>query len=121
METGLGRDVGAREDEAFPVLSDAIVRSGSSISVGLSAAGSLVHVPTSEWLRCKGADLFWAASMKTLSGSRSPTNRDVDNSISWEATISAEAAASFWSVGEDVCSTPYVDGGFRCLVGAAMD
>lgn len=35
--------------------------------------------------------------MKTLSGLRSPTNRDVDNSTSWEATKAADEASSFCS------------------------
>lgn len=51
------------------------------------------HVPISDGLRRDGSlAILLAASMKMLSGLRSPTNRDVESSMSWEATSRAEDA-----------------------------
>lgn len=56
-------------------------------------------MPTSDRFRCRRESGEWVfvASMKTLSGLRSPTNRDVDNSTSWEATSAVDDASSFCS------------------------
>lgn len=52
----------------------------------------------SDGLRRDGSlAILLAASMKMLSGLRSPTNRDAESSMSWEATSRADDAP-------DVCS-----------------
>jgi hypothetical protein len=59
-------------------------------------AGS--HKPMSDGLRRDGSlALLLAASRKMLSGLRSPTNREVDSSMSWEATSRADDAPELGS------------------------
>ena len=63
----------------------------ASLSASERRAG--IHVPMSDRLRRDGSlAILFAASMKMLSGLRSPTNREVDNSMSWEATSRVEVA-----------------------------
>lgn len=52
----------------------------------------------SDGLRRDGSlAILLAASMKMLSGLKSPTNRDVESSMSWEATSRADEAPEFCS------------------------
>lgn len=58
-------------------------------------------MPISDGLRREGSlAILLAASMKMLSGLRSPTNRDVESSMSWEATSRAEGAPELGSAGD---------------------
>lgn len=62
-------------------------------------AGS--QVPTSDGLRRDASlAILLAASMKMLSGLRSPTKREVESSMSWEATSRADDAPEFGSAGD---------------------
>lgn len=71
----------------------------ASLSSSERLAGS--HKPISDGLRRDGSlALLLAASMKMLSGLRSPTNREVDSSMSWEATSRADDAPELGSAGD---------------------
>lgn len=55
----------------------------------------------SDGLRRDGSlAILLAASMKMLSGLRSPTNREADSSMSWEATSRAEEAPEVFCSGD---------------------
>lgn len=55
----------------------------------------------SDVLRRSGSlAILLAASMKMLSGLRSPTNRDADSSMSWEATSRVDDAPELGSAGD---------------------
>lgn len=70
----------------------------ASLSSSERLAGS--HVPMSDGLRRDGSlAILLAASIKMLSGLRSPTNLDVESSMSWEATSRADDAPELAELG----------------------
>lgn len=71
----------------------------ASLSSSERRVGS--HVPMSDVLRRDGSlAILLAASMKMLSGLRSPTNREADSSMSWEATSRVDEAPELGSAGD---------------------
>lgn len=81
---------------SWPCVEADCSRLAASLSSSDRRAGS--HVPMSDGLRRDGSlAILLAASMKMLSGLRSPTNREVDSSMSCEATSRAEDAPEFCS------------------------
>lgn len=88
----------------------------SSITSTLGRPASRIHPPTSDRLRWSrlSADSLFVASIKTLSGLRSPTNREADSSTSCDATNAAEEDSSF-------CSAESGESGGRLGPGALLE
>lgn len=84
---------------SWPCVDTDCSRLAASLSSSGRRAGS--HVPMSDGLRRDWSlAILLAASMKMLSGLRSPTNREADSSMSWEATSRADDAPEVFCSGD---------------------